>query len=176
MDSDKLVKVGVITAPHGVRGALKLQALTDYPQRFMEISELPLYTKEGRFIRSLKVNRIRQVAGDGVFLVEAEGIEDRNSAEAMRGTVVMVHESERYSLAEGEYWVDDILGMKVVNHETGKDLGKVVNVIEAGGNDTYEILMNDSSRKFIPAVEEFIKRIDIDAKTMFVEVIEGLLD
>lgn len=176
MNSDGLIEIGRIVAPHGVMGVLKLQALTDYPERFGAMSDFHLYTREGKYIRSLKINKIRQIAGKGFFLVDADGVNDRNSAEALRDARVMIHESERYSLSEGEYWIDDILGMDIVENETGEVLGKLMDVIDSGENDIYEMLMLDGSRKLIPAVKQFIRHVDVDRNVMYISVIEGLLD
>ncbi len=176
MGSDELITVGRIVGPHGVKGTLKLQPLTDYPDRFHEMPQLQVYSKEGNLICSLSVRNVRTLESKGYLIIDTDEINDRDSAEALRGALIKIPESEKHALSEGEYWVDDIIGLKVVNSETGEELGHVINVLEVGENDVYEVRSTDGKEKHIPAVSQFIKKIDLDNKTIEVEIIEGLFD
>ncbi len=176
MGSYELVTVGRIVGPHGVKGTLKLQPLTDYPERFHEMSELHVYSKEGNFICSLSVRNVRTLESKGYLIIDTDEINDRDAAEALRGGLIKIPESEKHDLSEGEYWVDDIIGLKVVNSETGEELGHVINVLDIGENDVYEVLSTDGKEKHIPAVGQFIKKIDLVNKTIEVDLIEGLFD
>lgn len=176
MVSDELISIGRVIGPHGVKGTLKLQVLTDYPQRFHEMSRISLYTKEGNPVQTLTIKNIRILESKGYLLIDTEEIDDRDKADALRGSVVMIPSSERYSLSSGEYWVDEIIGLDVVNSLNGEVIGKVVNIIDVGENDLYQILTLNEEERFIPAVSQFISKIDIAKGCIYVNVIEGLLD
>lgn len=176
MVSNELVTVGRIVGPHGVKGSIKLQPLTDYPQRFYDMPQLQLYTREGAFIRSLTVLKVRVLESKGYLLIDTDEIHDRNSAEALRGTLVKIAKSERHDLSEDEYWADEIIGLKAVNSETGEELGQVTNIIDVGENDLYEILTVEGRSIYVPAVSQFIEKIDLENLIIEIKVIEGLLD
>jgi 16S rRNA processing protein RimM len=140
------------------------------------MSRISLYTKEGNLIRTLTIRNIRILESKGYLLIDTDEIDDRDKADALRGTVVMIPSSERYSLSSGEYWVDEIIGLDVVNSLNGEVIGKVVNIIDVGENDLYQILTSTEEERFIPAVSQFISRIDVAEGRIYVNVIEGLLD
>jgi RimM protein, required for 16S rRNA processing len=87
---------------------------------------------------------------------------------------VEIFPEERYPLEEGAFWVDDLIGMTVVDHSTGDVLGTVSEVFPAGENDLYVVRDEAGTDHFIPAVREFIAGVDLDRREMRISLIEGL--
>ena len=81
---------------------------------------------------------------------------------------------EDFQLAEGEFFISDIVGIDVIDHENGKIYGQVTEIINRGASDIY-VVKTPNGERMIPAVDEFIVSIDIQ-KGVFVRTIEGLLD
>lgn len=113
--------------------------------------------------------------GKELFLVKLRGVDDRESAASYRGWLVTVPDDERVPLEDGEYWIDQLIGMRVFD-EDDSIIGSLTDVIRTGSNDVYEIKTADGTNIAIPAVESVILEVDVHAKTMKVRIPEGLLD
>jgi 16S rRNA processing protein RimM len=83
---------------------------------------------------------------------------------------------DRVPLEEGVYWIDDIIGLEVVEDETDAVLGVVEDVMPTGSNDVYEVRTPDGVLKMIPATGEVIRKVDLEARQIRVHLLEGLWD
>lgn len=174
-DFEERIVIGKITGVHGINGAMLILPLTDYPERFFSMEELTL-DKPGKPRRTLKVRKITPYEGKTTLFLWAEGVTDRDASEALKGSVITVAVSERAELAEDEYWIDDIVGISVVDEITGENLGKVTEIIFTGSNDVYLVRCEDGKIRPIPATADAVKNVDVKEGTMTVAVPEGLWD
>lgn len=171
-----MVIIGRILGAHGVRGEIRLLPLTDFPERFLDMDRIDIFRPAGKPVASLEIRSIRAHEGKGVFLVAAEGIGDRDAAQALEGGLVMVPGSERAPLPEGSFWVDEIIGLSVVLAATGETLGSVEDLLRTGEHDVYSVRTVDGKLKMLPAVREVILRIAPGEGIMEVSLPEGLWD
>ena len=81
---------------------------------------------------------------------------------------------EDFKLNDGEFFLADLIGLDVIDADSAKVYGKVKDIINRGSSDIY-IVDTPNGERMIPAVDEFIKSVDL-SKGVFVRVIEGLLD
>lgn len=174
-DFEERIVIGKITGVHGINGAMLILPLTDYPERFFAMKELTL-DKPGKPRRTLKVRKITPYEGKATLFLWAEGVTDRDASEALKGSVITVAASERAELTADEYWIDDIVGISVVDETTGETLGKVTEIIFTGSNDVYLVRCGDGKTRPIPATADAVKSIDVKEGTMTVAVPEGLWD
>jgi 16S rRNA processing protein RimM len=165
------ILIGYVAAAHGVRGEVRIVPLTDFPERFGRMDTLNLYA-EGVFARTLRVGRVREHGGKGELIVQGD-IQNRDEAEKLVGLSVLIAPEERVALPDGTFWVDDLIGLRVLNTESAL-LGVVEDFIFSGGNEVYVVRDDRGELHYIPAVEEFVKNIDVPAKTITVRLIEGL--
>lgn len=161
------VQVGKVLGAHGLRGLLRVLPLTDVPGRHETLKEVMVRT--ARTAQVYKVERATP-AQKGLWLVRLEGISDRTQAETLRGAELFVREADLPELPEGQYYVHQILGLKVIT-TGGRELGPVTEVLPTGANDVYV-----TSAGLLPATEEVIKEIDLEAGTMTVEPLPGMLE
>jgi len=159
-----------------LRGELKIHALTDNPARFSDMEKLRLYGSDGTLRAELNLLSVRFLDSKGIVVAGTKEVTDRNGAEALVGTTVEISPEERYILEEGAYWVDDLIGLTVVDHSTGEVLGTVSDVMPAGENDLYTVRDEKGADHFIPAVKEFIAGVDLDRREIRISLIEGLWD
>ncbi|WP_281746087.1 ribosome maturation factor RimM [Thermanaerovibrio acidaminovorans] len=181
MGSDRSrVTVGRIVGTHGIKGSLKLKPLTDYPERFLHMEtlylELPQVKGRHRPPRELKILDVRFQDGKDLFIVTLEGIDTIEMAEDLKGALITVAPEDRVPLEEGVYWIDDIIGLEVVEDETDAVLGVVEDVMPTGSNDVYEVRTPDGVLKMIPATGEVIRKVDLEARQIRVHLLEGLWD
>ncbi|MCL2767634.1 MAG: ribosome maturation factor RimM [Synergistaceae bacterium] len=156
-----------------MKGEFKVQPLTDYPERFYSMKKLFLFRGED-FITSVSIINLRALEGKDLFIVECKEFTDSNAAKSAVGCLIRIPKEERVALREGEYWIDDLIGMSVIEIESGSVLGKVKDVIRNGGNELYLIDGFDGKEHLIPAVGEFIKNIDERACSIYIALIDGL--
>lgn len=172
-ESEERTIIGKIVGAHGVNGTMLLLPLTDFPERFLNMKELDL-AKPGKPLQTLIIRKLIPYEGKGTFFLHAEGINDRDTAESFKGSIITIPDKERAELSEDEYWVGDIIGLKVIENSTGLELGTIEEVIFTGSNDVYLIKTTDGAVKPIPAVAEAINKVDIAEGIIMVTIPEGL--
>lgn len=164
------LKVGRIVNTHGLKGQLKVEVLTDFEQRLAK----------GRRLR-LKDDWVTVEASqwqDKRMLVKLSGIDSIDAAKALQWEYLFAAPGEEIELEEDEYFVEDLVGMKVVTTD-GDELGEV-EAVEAYPAQDILILAPHASHPgpdalMIPFVEQFVKKVDFEAETITVELIEGML-
>ncbi len=162
----KYVTVGKILAPHGIRGEVKVEIMTDFPERFTKRPRLYL----GRAARPVQVESARFFKR--FVLLKLEGYPDRTSVESLRGELLQVPVEEAMPLDEGEYYLYQMLGLKVVTDE-GRSLGEITEVIETGANDVY-VVRGETGEILLPDIAEVILDVDMERGVVTVHLIPGL--
>jgi 16S rRNA processing protein RimM len=168
------IVIGMITGPHGIRGEVKLFPLTDYPDRFLSMDRLELRRPDGRPMGTLTIRNLRWEDSNRVFLLESEELQDRSAAERLRGTRVVVDEGDRVELPEGEFWIDGVVGSRVLDDETGEPLGILTDVYQGGAQDIFCVESDDGKKHLIPVVSSFVASVDPELKRVRIRLIDGL--
>jgi len=158
--------VGRILAPWGIRGEVKVEVLTDFPERFAPQKVVHLNARPLE-IESCRPHKQHLV----VKLATIDSVED---AEKLRGQDLTIPSSELYPLPEGQYYTFQLIGLDVLTTE-GQYLGQVTDIMATAGNDVY-IVEGEGGEILIPAIEDVVKSIDLEEGKMVIEAIEGLLD
>jgi len=161
--------VGRIVGVHGIHGELKVEPYTDYPERFAPGVILCM----GPSLEEVVVESGRPHKGH--ILLALEEIHDRNSADELRGLWLFVPEEDAVELEENTFWVHDILGLEVVTDE-GAALGVVADVLFTGANEVYVVHTPEGGEVLLPAIDEVILAIDLEARRMTVHLLPGILD
>jgi 16S rRNA processing protein RimM len=164
--------VGRVLRPHGVRGELRVEIITDYPEQLAQHAYFYLARPDSPEI----VHRY-SVAGlrfhRKALLLKLNDCDDRNAADELRGMLVQIPVEEAVPLEEGEYYLFQLIGVRVET-EDGEWLGQVVDVIETGANDVY-VVRGPRGEVLLPAIDDVIVDLDLESKRMQVHLISGLL-
>lgn len=168
----ELVLVGKVVKPHGIRGEICVESYADSPDLFFGLDSVLLGTQRGK-PTGFKLRAIRE--HQGRLLLTLEGVADRNRAEELRGREVFVPESSLPELDEDEFYLRDLLGMKVVL-ENGVQLGVLENFLETPGQLTWSIRHETGREILLPAVDEFVLEVEPDAEIITVAPPEGLVE
>jgi 16S rRNA processing protein RimM len=158
------VSIGRVSSAHGVHGEVKVQPLTDFPERFDAGQTFWLDGKQ----RVIERSRWQK----GTVVLKVEGIETRDAVEALRGHELQVPEPEELPEDEGIYYQHDIIGLKVED-TAGEALGRVTDVLSTGANDVY-VVRGPKGEVLLPAVEDVVHEIDVPGGRMVVELLPGL--
>ena len=167
---EDLLKVGVITTTHGVRGEFKVFPTTDDAERFLELEYVLLDT--GRELRRLDIKNVRFFKN--LVILKFDGIDNIDDIEKYKGKDLWIPREEAQELGEDEYYIADLQGLNVVL-EDGTEFGTLRDVMETGANDVYIIDSNEHGEVLLPAIKECILDVDLEKNTMTVHLMKGLL-
>ncbi len=161
---EELTAIGKVMRPHGIHGEMRIMILTDFPERFDETDEVYLVSPKKKVLFfPVESNRFHA----GCVLLKLKGIETPEEAGEYRHWLVSVPDDELVELEEGEYWHFQLVGLKAVNEE-GAYLGELCEILQTPGHDIYAIKTPEGKELLIPAVEAFVKKVDIEGGTITV--------
>lgn len=152
------LRVGFIARPHGIRGAVKLDPLTDDVARFQGLREGYLELHGAYAPVRLSVLSKRPDA----VVVHLEGYDTVEDTQQLRGGFLCVDRAHAAKLPEYTYFIADLIGLAVSDTE-GKDYGHVTDVLSTGANDVYVI---DGGKLMVPALKKVIEQVDVQGGRM----------
>ena len=168
--SDEMVTIGKIERPFGVRGAVKVQSLSDRPGRFEDLKAVRVAEKGGQTVD--RTVRVVRRAGPS-YIVEFDGVSTPEEAGTLRGALLQVPRGTP-STSQADAWYQcDLIGMTVVD-ENGRDLGHLETIWELPGHPVF-VVKQQNREVLIPAVKEFVRGVDVSQGRMTVRTIEGLV-
>ncbi len=145
--------------------------MTDDIRRFSKLKRVFVGRDEARARETQITNVTIEHRGVRVRLGSAT---DRTAAESFIGSIIFVHEKDAISPPKGAFFIHDLIGLNVVD-EDGADIGVLKDVLKHSAHDVY-VVERDGKEILLPAVKEFITKIDIEAKTMRVKLIDGMIE
>lgn len=162
-----------IVGTHGVKGAVRLENRCDSPAVLAKLKRM--YIKKGEDYKEMTV--VHSSVQKNMVLTTFEGIESVEAAAAMRGTVLYAAR-EDFRLRRGEYFWADMMGLPVIDDETGEVYGTLSNILTPGAHQVY-VVKREAGEFMIPAVPEFIKEISMGEEReegIYVKLIEGMME
>jgi len=156
-DQDSRILLGRIAAPHGVRGDVLIESYASEPRDISAYG--PLETEDGA--RRFDVSVVR-VAPKGV-IARIDGVNDRSSAEALKGLSLYVARARLPATVSGEFYRTDLIGLGAEDRE-GRPIGTVVAVQNYGAGDLLELRCKGArGTELIPFTEAFVPVVDVAA-------------
>jgi 16S rRNA processing protein RimM len=128
------IEIGKIVAPQGLKGELRVNSNSDFPERFKQPGERWLQYNQQSDPQSIQLLGGYQIPGKNIYVIKLEGISDRNQAETLRGCKLLVKNSDHFVLDEDEYHVKDLINLEVINQLNGENIGVVIDLFTAGNN------------------------------------------
>lgn len=168
---EDLLRIGVVTTTHGLRGEVKVFPTTDDVKRFDDCDEVILVTKQEKLV--LHVERVKYFKN--IVIVKFKEFHDINEVERFRKCDIMVTREHAVPLEEGEYFICDIIGA-TVTEEDGTPVGTVKDVMETGANNVFVILTEDGREVLFPSIPDCIKKVDVEKKEVVAHIMPGLMD
>ncbi len=166
---NRYLECGKIINTHGVAGAVKVENRCDTPKILASLKKI--YFKSGEQYRETKVLS-GSVMGQFVLL-KLDGVADLDGAAALKNTFIYA-DREDLPIEEGAVFIADMIGLPVINADTGKEYGKLSEVMNRGASDIY-VVDTPAGERMMPAVKEFVRSVDVE-KGIFVTPIEGMFD
>ena len=163
-----LLEVGKIVAVFGIKGEVKVQPWCDSPDFICEFDTL--YYKSGTPVEIEKSRVSKNIA-----VIKIKGIDTVEEAQKIRNRVLYIDRND-VELEEGCYFVQDLIGLTVVDSSDGTVYGKITDVSETGANDIYGVEFPDGKVRYIPAIPQVVDETDIENGIMKITPLDGLFD
>lgn len=165
---EQYLEIGKVVSTHGLRGELRVDPWCDSPQFLCQFKTL--YLKKGETKLSVSSRPHKTIA-----IVKAKGIDTIEEAEKLRGKVLYINRSDA-RLAPGEYFIQDLMGLDVIDIDTSKSYGKITDVLKTGANDVYQVTDEDKKDYLIPVIDDVVKEIDINGGKVLIKPLKGIFD
>ncbi len=167
---DKYFEIGQIVNTNGLKGFVKVKPFTDDIKEFETFETI--YVQKKTELIEFKIESVRYAKN--MVLLKLKGIDDIDSAEALRNLYIKVSREQLPELQENSYYIVDLLECEVVTVE-GEILGKMDDVFNTGSNDIYVVKNEKGKQILLPAIKEVIKNVDIPNRKITVKLMEGLI-
>lgn len=168
---DNLLRVGVISSTHGVKGEVKVFPTTDDSARFKQLKKVILDT--GREQIDLEIEGVKFFKN--MVILKFKGYNSIEEIEKYKGKDLLITRDLAVKLGPDENFIIDLIGLSVVKDD-GEELGTLTDVIKTGANDVYEVKMTDGREVLLPAIKECVLNVDLEKKVVTVHMMDGLLD
>ena len=160
--------VGKLRHPHGVRGEILLEVITDFPER-LQPGVTVLVGEEHQPLRILS----RRGHNKGL-LVRFNEYTTPETVGVLRNSLVYVTTSDRPPLPEGEYYHHQLLWLRVLDDD-GHDLGRIIEILSTGANDIYVVRGESGPDILLPAIDAVIREIDLENGLIHAHLLPGLI-
>jgi 16S rRNA processing protein RimM len=162
----QLLADGRVVRPHGLRGELLINSLTDFPEHLSSVEVVYL----GDSAEPHSVARVRTQRGK--FIIQLGDCPDREAAEKFRGQLLQIKTEAAAPLPPGMYYHHQVLGLEAFT-EDGERLGELVEVLETGANDVY-VILGEQGEILLPVIPSVIRDIDLATRRLTVHLLDGL--
>ncbi|MBC3888888.1 16S rRNA processing protein RimM [Acetobacterium paludosum] len=169
MKDDSLIIIGRILGAHGIKGELKVLPLTDDPGRYYDLETITLLN--GKIQQDYVITNCRLHKTNVLLFVD--GVATRNDAEALIGREVGIPRDLAVKLQEDEFFIEELIGLPVYNE--GALLGKITDVMQAGGVDVYTITGGPKTY-CVPARKIYFKEINVNDRRIDATIPQEILD
>ena len=166
--------VGKLVAPQGLKGEIRINPSSDFPERFTKPGPRWIQEKD-KEPKPIELLAGRQLPGKSLYVVRFAEVNDRDQAKSLIGQKLLVPASDRPHLNKGEFHLIDLLNLKVKLKETGTSIGKVTD-LKSAGNDLLEITLETGGKVLVPFVETIVPEVNLEDKWLTINPPKGLLE
>jgi len=179
IDKDQLIIIGKITKPVGLKGELKVLAITDFPDRFKKLKDVYLLNKEetglltNSYTGEMKFRIKDAKVSDSILRISFDQYDSLEKVLFLKSCLICIPEKNRYKLPKNLYYFYDLIGCEV--YDKGEMLGTVKKIENYGSAELISVQTMKGNIILIPFIKEFVKNVDLSKKRISVELIEGFL-
>ena len=164
------LEIGQIVNTFGIKGMVKVKPFTDDIKRFDSLKKV--YIEKNSNKKEYEIEEVKY--HKNMVLIKFKGIENIEQAERLRNSYLTISRDSAEELEEGRYYVVDLLGMEVYTDEQIL-LGTLEDIFNTGSNDIYVVKNEEGKQILLPAIQDVIKKIDIENKKVIVHLLPGLV-
>ncbi len=165
----KFLECGKVVTTHGVRGEVKILPWTDTPDVLCNFKVL--YLNNGEVPLKVLSSRVQK----NTVLIKFAGYDLIEKSRELIGKVLFADRND-FNLNEGAVFIQDLIGLEVIDIDTQKNYGKITDVSPTGANDVFHIKGNDGKMRYLPHIKSMVIDIDLDKGIVLARPLEGLFD
>lgn len=171
MNEKYYITIGRIISSWGVKGQVKVEPLTDFPERFKKLERVFINLK-GEFV-CCKIESITLLK-DYFPIIKFNEVDSKDKADDLRGCFIAVRREDAVKLPEGRFFICDIIGLRVFDETSETYIGTVKDVLQTGANDVFIVETDVKSEILVPAIKQVVKKIDFENGIISIEPLEGM--
>ncbi len=163
------LEIGKIVGTHGVRGMVRIQPWCDNLSILADIKTLYI---DNMGNGSVGIGRIAE--NGNVFIAQIKGVDSIEGAEKLRGKILFAKRGD-LKIEKGSYFIQDIIGCKVIDKDNGTVYGKISEVSATGANDVWHI-KNGDKEYLIPVIPSVVSCVNVESEIIEITPLKGIFD
>ncbi len=165
----QFLETGKITGTHGLKGEVRVQPWADSPEFLTEFDEL--YLDNGARKIVITSSRVHK----GMLIMKIKGVDSIEDADRLRNRILYMNRDD-VELEDGAYFIQDLIGLDVIDDDTGERLGTLADVSETGANDVYHVRTGDGREVLIPVIPDVVREISLEDGCVRIFRMKGLFE
>ena len=165
----QFLETGKITGTHGLKGEVRVQPWADSPEFLTEFDEL--YLDNGARKIVITSSRVHK----GMLIMKIKGVDSIEDADRLRNRILYMNRDD-VELEDGAYFIQDLIGLDVIDDDTGERLGTLADVSETGANDVYHVRTSDGREVLIPVIPDVVREISLEDGCVRIFRMKGLFE
>lgn len=165
----QFLDTGKIVGTHGIKGEVRIEPWCDSPAFLCFFKKLYLDENGETFIE------VKSRPHKNIALCKIKDVDSIEAAEKYRGRVVYINRND-INLEDGVNFVQDLIGLEIIDINSGRVYGNLTNVLRTGANDVYEITDQSGKKYLAPVIDEVVKEINVDAGYVKINPMKGIFD
>lgn len=161
------ILIGKIVNTHGIKGEMKVYPYTDDIENLTTLKQVFLDEALTK-MQTISTCRVQK----NMLLMKLKEINTVEEAQMLRDQNLYILKEE--SLEEDTYYIEDLIGLEVIDMKNETVIGTITYVFQPGANDVYEVETPNKEHIYLPAIKQVVKNIDLKNNKMYVEMMEGL--
>lgn len=161
------LEIGKIVKPFGLSGEIKVYPWCDDANLFESLDKI--YFRRGQIslnISSVKIHK-------SMVILRLESIDTIEDAKSLVNKIIYINRNQIH-LEEGQFFIQDLIGLRVIDVDSKKLYGAVTQVYKTGANDVYEIIDQENKKYMIPVIPEVVKKVDLIKGTISINPMKGI--
>lgn len=169
-----MIKFGIVANTHGIRGQLKILSNSDFKKQRLKKGNFLYLQDKFKANEPLKVEIESWSTNKTFEIIKLKDFNNINDVEKFKNYTILVEELSNDQLDEGEFLHEDLKQCQAIDQNQNV-IGKITGVVNFGADDCLQIKASDGETKLIPFIDVFVKEINLENKTVEINVIEGLI-
>lgn len=165
----QFLDTGKIVGTHGIKGEVRIEPWCDSPSFLCDFKKLYLDENGKTFVE------VKSRPHKNIVLCKIKDVETIEAAEKYRGRVVYINRND-INLEDGVNFVQDLIGLEIIDINSGIVYGNLTDVLRTGANDVYEITDRSGKKYLAPVIDEVVKEINVDAGYVKINPMKGIFD
>ena len=165
----QFLETGKITGTHGLKGEVRVQPWADSPEFLTEFDEL--YLDNGARKIVITSSRVHK----GMLIMKIKGVDSIEDADRLRNRILYMNRDD-VELEDGAYFIQDLIGLDVIDDDTGERLGTLADDSETGAHDVYHVRTGDGREVLIPVIPDVVREISLEDGCVRIFRMKGLFE